>query len=508
MDLSELRDQIITITGYPERGAKGTERINSAINYSLRQLWRDMPESLMKEEYRFSVEPNVSINKLDKHATDPLVFQVTTSPTGLGVASFATDGTLRARWLEIERSGKFYYRRIRDVFSKAGLGTPTPYTWYFVTDEPWDNLSDEDLTYKVVTKEYPYPADVQKIRRVTYDPENSSSRLMHDLLPDEMSQWRQSQGYRRETRPTRSTRGDFHSIPSPHYTPVTKPANAVGNYVALWGYNEGNDEKTNYGAGGTFSYRVMHVWGRRPFVGAKHGRPLTGATHTLEPFYRSPASVASSRASTVWGAAAIAITTPDIDYMHGYGQDVAKPSYHKYGVEKWIFRARHAVNTTVVSGSGTAHPQVEDDGIYYLWRIVEGDVTETIDRGDDDPVDKSLTLKDSHGHYHIRFDSYPTEAEDVLLSIIRRPETLKYDTDVSQVPPECLGALVDLTCSYLVGRRDGQPKRESYYFARYTEEVERLRSAYTFSGHTNPSFGEGLSASSVRGNYDHTVQES
>ena len=330
---------------------------------------------------------------------------------------------------------------------------------------------------------------------------------MHDLLPDEMSSWRQMHGYRRETRPTRSTRGDFHSIPSPHYTPLASLAPSSGQYPTQWGYNPVSVEKPNYGPAGTFTYRVMHVWGRRPFVGANHGRPSTGGTHTLEPFYRSPASPASSKATSKWGGDAIVVKTPDIDYMHGYGHDVATPSYHKYGVEKWIFRARHSVDLIPTAGSGSAHPSVESDGIYYLWRIVEGDVTATVDRGEDDPVDKSVTLKDSHGHYHIRFDSYPTEVEDVLLSIVRRPETLKYDTDVSRVPPECLGALVDLTCSYLVGRRDGQPKRESYYFARYIEEVERLRSSYTFSGHTNPSFGEGLSVSSSRGHSSHDVKE-
>ena len=151
---------------------------------------------------------------------------------------------------------------------------------------------------------------------------------------------------------------------------------------------------------------------------------------------------------------------------------------------------------------------IEADGIYYLWRIEEGDVTITYDRGDDDPVDKSVVLKDSHGHFHIRFDSYPTENEDVLLGVIRRPDTLKYDTDVSHVPPECYGALIDLTCSYLVGRRDGEPKRESYYFSRYKEEVDRLRGLYTFSGHTSPSFGEGLSGTRLRGSSNYDVEGS
>tara|TARA_R110000824_G_scaffold192464_3_gene374640 strand:- start:321 stop:1826 length:1506 start_codon:yes stop_codon:yes gene_type:complete len=500
MDLSELRDQVINITGYPERGATGTTRINSAINYSLRQLWREMPESLLKEEFRFRTEPNISINTLTIDGTDSLSFSVDLVPTALGASSFATDGTLRARWLEVQRDGKFYYRRIRDVFQPTG-GLVT--AWKIIVDEPWDNNSDTGLTYKIVTKEYPYPTDLQTIRRVLYDPENEGQKVTYDLLPDEMSEWRLLQGYRRETKPTRSTRGDFYSMPSPHYAPEVS-ATPTDRPSEMWGFNTGGIEQEKYGPAGNFSYRVVHVWGRRPFVGSEHARPHSGTTHTLEPFYQSSPSKESSQVSTTWGGGMIKIVTPDIDYMNGYGREETRSSYHRYGVEKWIFRARHSVNTT---GSNSLFPEVEADGVYYLWRITEGDVTTTYDRGNDDPVDKNVVLKDCHGHYHLRFDSYPTASADVVLSVIRRPDTLKYDTDISRVPPECYGALIDLTCSYLVGRRDGEPKRESYYYSRYMNEVDRLRVLYTFSGLTDPSFGEGLSTSAIRGGSRYTVQE-
>lgn len=503
MNLSELRDQIITVTGYPERGATGTARINSAINYSLRQLWRDMPESLMKEEYRFRVEPNLSIHTLETDATDPLVLLVEDPTSILTSSTFATDGTLRARWLEVQRGGRFYYRRIRDIVW-AVPGGKNAGQWIIILDEPWDNLTDTGLVYKIMTKEYPYPADLQKIRKVTYDPENASHTLLYDVLPDEMNEWRVMQGYRREGRPTRTTRGDFYSMPSPHYTPELSVSGTETN-ATKWGYDASGSLQTSYGEGGTFSYRVMHVWGRRPFVGSEHSRPSSSGTNTLEPFYRSSPSKESAQISTTWGGGTIKIVTPDVDYMHGYGKTASRSSYHRYGVEKWIFRARHASNSV---GSASLFPLIEADGIYYLWRIEEGDVTITYDRGDDDPVDKSVVLKDSHGHFHIRFDSYPTENEDVLLGVIRRPDTLKYDTDVSHVPPECYGALIDLTCSYLVGRRDGEPKRESYYFSRYKEEVDRLRGLYTFSGHTSPSFGEGLSGTRLRGSSNYDVEGS
>ena len=118
-----------------------------------------------------------------------------------------------------------------------------------------------------------------------------------------------------------------------------------------------------------------------------------------------------------------------------------------------------------------------------------------------------MPLKDIHGHFHVRFDSYPEEAADVLMSVIRRPDTLKYDTDVSRVPPECYGALIDLTCSYLLGRRDGEPKRESYYYTRFMEEVDRLRGLYTFSGFQDPAFGDGLHPSPSKEGRNYEVKE-
>ena len=497
MNLAELRSQVVTLTGYPERGKSGSDRVNLALNYALRQLWRDMPEALLKEEYRFRLETQVDTNTLTVDSSDPKVFKVDESPTTLDANSFATDGTLRGRWLEITKGGQYYYRRVRDVYTTGGSTK-----WYIVVDEPWDNLSDSGLTYKIFTKEYPYPSDLQKVRKVYYDPENNPYEILFSLSPEEMGVYRLSDGYRRVGRPDCATRGDFYSMPSPHYTPTvsTETGQAVTH---KWGHAAeiSGAEDTTYGPAGQFSYKVMHVWGRRPFLHAEHGRPQDSSKKTLLPFYQSSPSGESEKVSTTWGGGAIKIVTPDIDYMAGYGNKSSAKSYHKHGVEKWIFRARHSVDTTTTSGSGSDFNDVEADGVYYLWKIVEGHeatskvASSVYDRGQEDPVDKNVVLKDVHGHFHIRFNCYPDSSKDVMLSVVRRPDTLKYDTDVSRVPPECYGALIDLTCSYLLGRRDGEPQRETYYYARYVDEVDRMRRLYTFSGQETPAFGDGLSGS-------------
>lgn len=507
MDLAGLRSQVIAITGYPDKGTVGKERLNSAINYSLRQVWREMPEALMKEEFRFRLEPPVSHNTLDVLAADPLVMTVKTTPTTLTSSTFATDGTLTARWLEVETGGRFVYRRIHEVVWSGSQ-------WLLILDKPWENTTDTDLKYRIFTKEYPYPSDVQKIRKIMYDPENSSHKITYSLFADELYDRRLAHGFRETSVPRRAARGDFFTLPSPHYKPAVSvlPIEAGGNEpgISQWGHDEDSPyaADTDYGPAGTFSYKVMHVWGRRPLLDPMHKRPSEPGIKTLMPFYVSSPSEASDQVTTKWDGGKIQIITPDIDYVNGYGHDTetTAKSYHKYGVEKWIFRARHSATT-----DGTVHKDVESDGIYYLWKIVEGyeatSVTPIYDAGQHDPVDKTIPLKDVHGHFHVRFDTYPSEAVDVLLSVIRRPDTLKYDTDVSRVPPECYGALIDLTCSYLVGRRDGEPKRESYYYARYIEEVDRLRGLYTFSGFQNPAFGDGLHPSPSQEGRNYEVKE-
>ena len=515
MDLAGLRSQVVAITGYPEKGTVGQQRLNSAINYSLRQVWREMPEALMKEEFRFRLEPPVSTNTISVVAADPLTMVVVATPTDLTATSFATDGTLVARWLEVKTGSRYVYRRVEDVYVVLSGPGDSIATWYIVMDKPWENTTDTELTYRIFTKEYPYPSDVQKIRKIMYDPENSSHKITYSLFADELYDRRLAHGFRNSGVPSRAARGDFFTLPSPHYKPAVSVLEIETGAKDPWTYMWGHDEDspyaadTDYGPAGTFSYKVMHVWGRRPLLDPAHKRPSESGSGTLMPFYVSSPSEASDKVTTTWGAGKIQIVTPDIDYVNGYGHDTesAVKSYHKYGVEKWIFRARHEATT-----AGTVHKDVESDGVYYLWKIVEGyeatTVTPIYDAGQHDPVDKTIPLKDVHGHFHVRFDSYPDSAVDVLLSIIRRPDTLKYDTDVSRVPPECYGALIDLTCSYLVGRRDGEPKRESYYYARYMEEVDRLRGLYTFSGFQNPAFGDGLHTSSSQEGSNYEVKES
>ena len=96
MNLAELREAIRVKTGYPERGDTGTKRINNVLNQSLRQLWGEIPEVLLREEERLQLEPQRKVTvKLD--ASDHKVFIV--------------DGSVGATFTNSEISGRIFSGR-------------------------------------------------------------------------------------------------------------------------------------------------------------------------------------------------------------------------------------------------------------------------------------------------------------------------------------------------------------------------------------------------------------
>ena len=169
----ELISALRLKTGYPERGANGTARLVDALKYALNEMWGDMPEGLLQEEWRFRYEPVYSSGTLTIDPSDTLAFQIVGSTTAPSL-----DGTLRGRWIEVLRDGKYHYRRVRDVWFDGQT------TYYVIIDKPWDNVSDTGLTFTIFTYEYPYPGDVQLVRAVIKDPENQAERILYTVGPN------------------------------------------------------------------------------------------------------------------------------------------------------------------------------------------------------------------------------------------------------------------------------------------------------------------------------------
>lgn len=482
--LADIRNEVRVRLGLPDRGDSGDTRLNTFINMAVRQMWTELPKQLLYEETRIMAEPSFSTGTISTTADN----RVMSLPYGIGsknpTAPLATDGSVRGRTLEYEYDGRFYYRRIQDVYTVV-----VPSVQRIVLDSPNATgaaAGTEMSNFRIFTEEYPYPADAQEIVEVIRDPDNSPFPILESTFLADLTNYRNSVGFRLEGQPEYYARGSFYQLPSPHYAPKVRVIQVVDKDLReAWGFDSNASLQTSYGPAGTFEYIVIHVWGRqKQYLNSNEG--------LLLPFYQSAPSRASGQVSTVWQGGAIEITTPDIDYVYGYGPDTTALSYHHHGVEKFFFRRRIA---TEPGGGGSVHgDSVENDNTYYLWRVTEGHVTRTLDRGDDDPVDRRITLKATNGHFHIRFDRSISDETPILLRLFRRPPQLTFDTDTPRLPPDCYDALYALVASMVVGDRDGEPSRKAFYMDEYKMHLTRLRRTYNVAGHQVGRFGNGISA--------------
>jgi len=500
VNLADLREAIRVRTGYPDRGDAGDKRINNILNQCLRKLWGEVPDALLREEYRFALEKPIDLT----------VSVDTTNPVSRTLSSTAATSlfpekttTVVARWIELQDANGYWLQR-RIV--EASISS----TSYFYLDKPVlssDFTDHTAVSAKIYTKEYPYPADVQQIRDVVLNPESNPRQLLRSRFGPEIRRAKLGLGWQDAGSIQFYSRGDFFQLPAPNYTPSAVLAEKEQAGVSYrWGYDSAGAEQTEYGLAGTFSYKVCHVWGDWPErldVASFSGRISAGRIRS--PFYISSPSKASSQISVVWGGTATKVEFPNIEYLYGHGHDTSDPAYKKHAIKKFVFRARHASEDSAVSGS--LHGDVPADGVYYLWKEVAGETTATYDRGDSDPVAIGYSLKDFTGHHHIRFDKRPNVGDHVLVSCIRRPTLMDKDTDAPRIPPECYNALIELACSVLVGDRDGNVKRKSLYYDAYLMELAEMKRIYTFSGHERPSFGDGMSSSSRYRNPNYPVEE-
>ncbi len=485
-----LRQSLRDRYGVPERGTVGRDRLNRNINLAVRELWKEAPEILLREEMRIRLDPAITV-AVTVDPDDALALRVTDGTI------LATNGTLRGRWIDLVKSEQVYSRRVRDVFTvKPGAGMPD-YS-VVIIDEPWENTTDE-LEARIYTLEYLLPADIAKVLKVIPCQGRfpAGGELVESVFHEELADARVGLGWAATGRPRAYARGNMHRVESPHYTPeLDVPVIEGGAGPGLrWGYDSAGVERgaayplgRRFGAAGTFSYRECLVWGRSIGINPTQ-------EGVLRPWMISSPSAASEQVTTTWGGTYIRYRSPDVDYVYGYGPNPLLTSYHRSGLEKWIFRARHATEDPTSGTNNAAVKSLENDEAYYLWRVVPAATTETFDRGDDDPVDRKFSLKDFQGHISLRFDRTPTDPDDVILHVIRRPPVMDYDSDPVLVPSECIEALTELIAAYVTGDRDGEPARKTSYYQSFQNALTKLARKIGLSGHDKPSFGDGISVS-------------
>ena len=210
--LADIRTELRVRLGLPDRGTSGDTRLNLAVNMALRQLWSEMPKALLAEEMRFLLEKPVSLSLVQTVAADKLAFYLSSGNS----VTLATDGTLRGRTIEVLHSGTYYYRKIRSV-SETGSGG----NYYVIIDQPvpFTATGVDAITGRILTTEYPYPANVQQVLDVIRDPDSNPHPMAESVWAGELHNYRATIGFRTSGLPEYYTRGDFYQLESPNYTP-------------------------------------------------------------------------------------------------------------------------------------------------------------------------------------------------------------------------------------------------------------------------------------------------
>ena len=493
-DLSRkaLRDRFRTLYGAVEKSAKGDDRLNTFINNALAQLWSDIPDRYKMTEFCFRFEPSQSWGYLDCDPQDPRTMLINMGVTSSAdFIAMASAGTLAGRWIEIQEastdgSGKWIQRRIRSA--EATLG---PIEYRIVLDEPWVNTTDSGLSYRIYTREYPLPATISKLKSVTYDDGVSNAYSPIRVIgPTEVDRIATLVSRRVTGVPMECGPGSAFALPTPRFTATAELTS--GALPHKWGYDDGGTEHgsglptAKYGAAGTFSYIACLGWGRRPWLHPTKGWGF------YAPFYLSPPCLPSSSVTTSWGGGAAKLTLVDADYIFGFGQDTSLRSYQGSGLEWWIFRARTATQDPADAANHAAHKYIEADGVYYLWNVTPVSNYVVYDTGALDPVDRDFPVQDTHMQGSLVFDVLPSDVRDVRVRGYRRMVPLEHDADVPPVPQEFIDAFMPLLASYMVGRREGEPDRESAYWKMYCREISKYGAEEGLTGAEDTTMGYAL----------------
>lgn len=471
--IKRCRDMYAT----PEDSAKGRLRGAGALNAALAWIYTNVPERLLAQEWRFRLEkPLEGTGDID--ADDAKVLEVTFATTAERDL-YPQDGTLSARWIEIQDpdTGTWVQRRIRMLYWVAGIPTATI---RIVMNEAWSVAGVTDLSYRIYTLEYPYSNEWARITQMFYNPDDGLARELLAFTPQDAIAARIGSGWRSVGLPTRYGRGSTFQMPTPHRAPdVAVAIPAGGDNTQRWGYDSGGAEHGQalvsgqyYEAAGTFRYYACLGWGRRKWL-----HPTYGASF-LAPFYISAPAPVTSDVTTTWAGGKITLTLPDMSYVLGFGPRNDLHSFQHSGFEWWIYRARVATEDPT---SGTNHAwakRPEDDEIPYLLTVIPVDsglqTTTLEDRGDHGPPDRNMPLGDHFGHPSFFFDRLPADVKDILVRGIRRPPVLEHDSDVPPVPMEISDLILPLMASILVSRRSNEPDQESTYYKQYLDKVKTM----------------------------------
>ena len=468
MGLADLRGAVFAQVDWaPSQSTEAKARVNAFINRAYRLLATDAPFAFFEDELTFSTQadfvPSVTGDTVSSSLTDTwvLVRDITEVAAGddawpypVGLQTALDNTPWIGRMIELYDGTDYVRRRIRDMWADGGLG-------YMTLDKPLGNniANTANLSYRVYTSTYYLPGDVQEIQSLRMYRQNESSplkplgkeqaeKLSFLDTPSSVSAGRPRNWFRRP---------EFR-MQAPTRAPELSAA------VDLWAGDE---------PGGTFQYVFTYAWGYQDPDFNAYGPDTSivkpGGKLQLLPLWESPPSPVSTVGTGEQGAVGIRITTPDINYMQGFGEATSTRYLHS-GWRKRIYRRR----LTVAGAVGAI--TIESPDTYYLLDDINGTVTEFDDLGGSLPHYEH-PLRSNHGYFGLSFYPRPDGRYPIDVRAITSPSPLVDDQDAPRVHIEAEDAIINRALMLLYESEGNGPMMQLAE-SRYEKNLRLLSKRY------------------------------
>ena len=497
MNLGETRNAIFSQADWsPTQSTDAITRVNQFINRAYFQLTEEAPFLFFEKKVGFATledktpdtdairdatgNPAFPADTIDVQNNDPWVFQRTLNNAVAGIGLWDTSGRWNGRMVVIsDASGAIRARRrIRDVwnFDVGGGVIHQRISLY----QPWVNLTDTLMDWRIYTDDYYLPDEVIEV---------SSMRLFknNQNWPIKILGQMEAEQYSLADSPSQVGRGvprsAFRRFHQQIESPTSPPVHSAGAQNTWLGPEPA----------GKFEYCFTYAWGYRDAHFRDFGPSLSYAAAQSTPsrleamWESSPSPVLTATTSNraedpvVYNGASIILTTPDIDYMQGFGMNItaADPRYHHSGWRKRIYRRRHTVdnvNYGALTSQLNGALEQETPDTFFLLDDIPGHQRLYVDTGRILP-DYHRRLRDVHGYQSVRFYPRPNDRYEVDVRCILRPKELRDDSDVPELHPDGMNVLLYRALAYLY-ESQGNLDLADRALSRYSELLFTLTKRY------------------------------
>lgn len=492
MNLGDLRSAIFSQADWsPKQSPDAKSRVTEFINRAYFQLVQEAPFLFFEKRVGFATLEDIgpdtaavqaatpgstNVDAISVVAGDPWVFQRDLANVTPGLGLWDETGRWRGRMILIRSAdGSVQSRRmIRDIWTHGGYQRVSLF-------RPWNNLTDAKMDFRIYMEDYYLPDNVMEINSIRLFKDNQNWPLeVVGQLEAEYYSFGDSPNQVAQGVPRCAFRRYHRQIESPTDDPT-----AAFDKTAVWAGPE---------PAGKFEYCFTYSWGYRAddyrdFGPSESYAAAQTTPSRKEPLWESspsPAVTITAVAGAVGdppvavGTGSIVLTTPDIDYMQGFGRS-GDPRHHHSGWRKRIYRRRHTVDSANYASITPANQfagaiQQETPDAFYLIADIPGHQINFVDNGNPLP-DYHRRLREVHGYQSIRMYPRPNNKYDVDVRCLLRPEKLVDDGDVPEIHPDGMNVLLYKAISYLY-ESQGNIQLADRALQRYSEALFSLTKRY------------------------------